>query len=65
MFVLSWLLASNEIKKGLIYPRRFIHWYEGNIENNWDINMVLGIHLSGEYTEFTNYLISEGKIKCE
>ena len=35
------------------------------LRKDWDRKRMLGIHLSGDYPELTDYDISEGNIKCE
>ena len=60
-----WWLGSNDRKKGKIYPRQGIQYYERNIYKNWESKSVLEFNSSEEIPNFTNHDISERNMRCE
>ena len=56
--------ASNDSKKGQIYPRKCIQSNEVNIYKNWKDKSLLGLASGEEIPNFTNNEISDSNIKC-
>ena len=63
--MLSWFLASNDSKKGQIYPRQCIQSNKGNIYKNWKAKSLLGLDSSEDIPNFSNNLISESNINFD
>ena len=52
-------------RKGKYIPDNLYINIKEILRKDWDRKRVLGIHLSDDYPELTDYEISEGNIKCE